>query len=217
MFEKSRATVPDQSSLEKWQETFKELGAEWEYSGGDVCALYTLSGKVSDYYFNSDVISGNSEVLGSLCRELYLPEIQRRNVSVELVASYPPFGVAFANALAKELGVESCLLRSLASPNLEREVKRGTHVLVVADDIFSGSSVLKTIQAAKANECAVAPVVFAFGNFSGRGTIEGLDIFSVINRRVELLDKSESPLVARGIRPVNARENWQELFVPSKT
>lgn len=196
---------------------FKELGAEWEYSGGDVCALYTLSGKVSDYYFNSEVISRNSEVLGSICREVYLPEIQRRNLSVDLIASYPPYGVAFANALAQELGVESCFLRSLASPTLDREVKRDTHVLVVADDIFSGSSVVKTIQAAKTNECAVAPVVFAFGNFSGRGTIEGLDIFSVISRRIELLDKSESPLVARGIRPVNARENWHGLFVPTKT
>lgn len=217
MFEESRATVSKQLSLEKWQKTFKELGAEWEYRGGDVCALYTLSGKVSDYYFNSDVISRNPEVLGSLCREVYLPEIERRKLSVDLVASYPPYGVAFANALAQQLGVESCLLRSLTSPTLEREVRRHSRVLVVADDIFSGSSVVKTIQAAKANECAVAPVVFAFGNFSGHGTIEGLNIFSVINRRVELLDKSESPLVARGIRPVNARENWQELFVSTKT
>ena len=216
MLEQSCLKVPDQPTLEKWQKRFNELGAEWEYRGGDVCALYTLSAKVSDYYFNSEVISRNPEVLGSLCREIYLPEIQRRKLSVELVASYPPYGVAFANALAKDLGVESCLLQSLSSPTLEREVKSGTNVLVVADDIFSGSSVVRTIQAAKAQECVVAPVVFAFGNFSGNNAIEGLDIFSVINRRVELLEKSESPLVARGIRPVNARENWQEFFVPNK-
>jgi hypothetical protein len=124
--------------------------------------------------------------------------------------------VAFTKALAQELGVESCLLHSLSSPTLERDVKRGTNVLVVADDIFSGSSVVKTIHAAKAKECVVAPVVFAFGNFSGNNAIEGLDIFSVINRAVQLLDKSESPLVARGIRPVNAREHWEEFFVPNK-
>jgi orotate phosphoribosyltransferase len=186
MLEKSRPKVPDQPSLEKWQQRFNDLGAEWEYRGGDVCALYTLSGKVSDYYFNSEVISRNPEVLGALCREIYLPEIQRRKLSVDLVASYPPYGVAFTKALAQELGVESCLLHSLSSPTLERDVKRGTNVLVVADDIFSGSSVVKTIHAAKAKECVVAPVVFAFGNFSGNNAIEGLDIGKFSNKDVNL-------------------------------
>ncbi len=216
MLEPTRPKLSDQSSIQKWHQTFKDIGAEWEYRGGELCALYTLSGKVSDYYFNSDVISKQPQLLGSLCREVYLPEMQRRNISVDLVASYPPYGVAFANALAQELGVRSCFLRSLASPVFDQDVKREARVLVVADDIFSGSSLVTTIGAALARECKVAPVVFAFGNFSGRSSIEGLDIFSVINRRVELFDVSESPLVARGVKAINARENWADFFAPGK-
>ena len=216
MLEQSRPKLPDQTSIQKWQKIFKDLGAEWEYRGGDACALYTLSGKVSDYYFNSEVISKNPEMLGSLCREVYLPEVQRRNIGVDMVASYPPYGVAFAKALAQELGVGSCFIRSLASPGFEQQLPGGTRVLVVADDIFSGSSVVKTIKAALANQCEVAPVVLAFANFSGRNSIEGLDIFSVITRRVELSDVSDSPLVARGVRAINAREHWEEFFAPRK-
>ncbi len=216
MLESSRPKLPNEPSIQKWQQTFRDMGAEWEYNGGDVCALYTLSGKVSDYYFNSEVISKNPQMLSSLCREVYLPELQRLKISVDLVASYPPYGVAFANSLAQALGVGSCFISSLSSPNIEQEVNKGTRILAVADDIFSGSSLVKTIQAALVKQCKVVPVVFAFGNFSGRASLEGFDIFSVINRRVELFDVADSPLVARGVRPVNAREHWGQLFAPGK-
>lgn len=76
--------------LKKWSRVFYDLGAEWECRGGGVCALHTVSGKVSDYYFNSEVISNNGEILEALCREVYLPQLKYRNLSVDAVASYPP-------------------------------------------------------------------------------------------------------------------------------
>jgi adenine/guanine phosphoribosyltransferase-like PRPP-binding protein len=199
--------------LKKWSRVFYDLGAEWEYRGGDVCALHTVSGKVSDYYFNSEVISNNKEILEALCREVYLPQVTHRNLSVDAVASYPPYGEAFANAMARGLGVPSYFLRSLDVPEIDNQLKRDARVLVVADDIFSGGSVSQTIRAIHARRCAVAPLVCAFGNFSGKPSIDSFEIFSVISRRVDLFDVADSPLVARGIRPVNAREHWEELFV----
>lgn len=216
MLETSRQKSPAQASIQKWQEVFKELGAEWEYRGGDVCALYTLSGKVSDYYFNSEVISEKPEVLRALCEEIFLPELRRRSIDVDVVASYPPYGVSFADTLAKALGVRSCLLRSIGTAELDQDIKEGSRVLVVADDIFSGGSVRRTMQAALAKRCTLVPAVLAFGNFSGGPSIDGVEIFAVINRKVELFDLADSPLVAKGVRPVNARQHWHECFAPKK-
>jgi adenine/guanine phosphoribosyltransferase-like PRPP-binding protein len=207
-------TLLDRALREKWHKVFHDLGAEWEYRGGDVCALHTLSGKVSDYYFNSEIISNNEEMLAALCREYYLPQLKRTNLSIDAVASYPPYGVAFAKALAQALGVPSYFLRSLAVPVVDNELKADVRILVVADDIFSGGSVSQTIRAVRARRCTVVPLVFAFGNFSGSPSIEGFEIFSVISRRVDLFDVADSPLVARGVRPVNAREYWAEFFAP---
>lgn len=152
-------------AIDKWRNILKEAGAEWEYTGGYFCALHTLSGKVSDYYFNSEVVSAAPELLSGLCRDIYLPEIERRKLQIDLVVSYRPFGAAFADELSKKLGVESCFLRSLDSPSLDMEMKRHTRVLVVADDIYSGSSITKIIQAVRAQRGLIAPVLFVFGNF----------------------------------------------------
>lgn len=217
MSERNPPYLPDIATIQRWQKTFRDMGAEWEYQGGEFCALYTLSGKVADYYFNTEIISTNSQVLTALCEELYLPELQRRSISVDWILSYPPYGVAFANALARALGVQSSFIHSLESPSLAADVPRGARVLVVADDIFSGTSVQKVFQAAQSRECEIAPLVFSFGNFSGQSSLHEKEILSVITRRVELFDLSDSPLVARGVRAINAREYWQEYFVPSRS
>ena len=213
MSEKTELMPSEHEVLKKWNRVFYDLGAVWEYSGGDVCALHTLSGKVSDYYFNSEVISNNGETLEALCREVYLPQIKHSNLDIDAVASYPPYGVAFGNAMARGLGVPSYFLRSLDTGEIDDTLKRDARVLVVADDIFSGGSVSQTIRAVHARGGTVVPLVFAFGNFSGKTSIEGFEIVSVISRRVDVCDVADSPLVARGVRPVNAREYWGELFV----
>ncbi len=215
MSEQTPPNLPYLATIQKWQKVFRDMGAEWEYHGGEFCALYTLSGKVSDYYFNSQVISNSCQVLTALCHELYLPELQRRSINVDWILSYPPFGVAFANALAQELGVQSSFIHSLESPRLPADVTRGARVLVVADDIFSGTSVLKVFQAAQSRECEIAPLVLSFGNFSGKPSLHGKDILCVITREVELFDVSDSPLVGRGVRAINAREHWDEYFAPN--
>jgi orotate phosphoribosyltransferase len=217
MSEQTPPNLPDLATIQKWQKAFRDMGAEWVFEGGEFCALYTLSGKVADYYFNSEIISNNYQVLTAVCQELYLPELQRRSISIERILSYPPYGVAFANALARELGVQSSFIHSLESPNLLPDVPRGARVLVVADDIFSGASVRKVFQAAQSRECEIAPLVFSFGNFSGRSSLHGKEIFSVITRQVELFDISDSPLVARGVRAINAREHWDEYFAPNRS
>jgi len=124
--------------------------------------------------------------------------------------------VAFANAMARGLGVPSYFLRSLDTGEIDDQLKRDARVLVVADDIFSGGSVLQTIRAVHAQRCTVVPLVFAFGNFSGKTSIEGFEIVSVISRRVDVCDVADSPLVARGVRPVNAREYWGKFFAPRR-
>ena len=115
--------------------------------------------------------------------------------------------------MARGLGVPSYFLRSLDTGDIDDTLKRGARVLVVADDIFSGGSVSQTIRAVHARGGTVVPLVLAFGNFSGKTSIEGFEIVSVISRRVDVCDVADSPLVARGVRPVNAREHWEELFV----
>jgi hypothetical protein len=115
--------------------------------------------------------------------------------------------------MARVLGAPSYFLRSLDTGEIDDQLKRDAQVLVVADDIFSGGSVSQTNRAIHARRCTVVPLVCAFGNFSGKPSIEGFEIFSVISRRVELFDIVDSALVARGIRPVNARDHWEEWFV----
>jgi hypothetical protein len=100
-------------------------------------------------------------------------------------------------------------------PEIDDQLKMNARVLVVADDIFSGGSISQTNRAVHARRCTVVPLVFAFGDFSGKPSIDAFEIFSVISRRVDLCDVADSPLVARGVRPVNARECWGEFFAPS--
>ncbi len=208
------STTHSGDSRQAWRERLRAIGAEWEYAGGDICALYTLSGKVSDYYFNSNVLSQDPALLDELCGDVYVPELKARDIGVDWVLTYPPYGLPFACSLARALKSSFGYIQSLDSPALVFDIPRGSRVLLVADDLFSGSSILKTLKAAQARGCDVAPVLFVFGNFSGRDTFEGMEVFSVIKRDVKLYNAAESPLVARGVKAVNAREHWDEFIRP---
>jgi orotate phosphoribosyltransferase len=197
--------------IDRWHQRLRDLGAEWEYQGGEFCALYSVVEKVSDYYFNSDVVSSNEPVLEALCREVYVPEIHRRKLSVDWVVSFLPYGAPFARTLARVLNVESAVIESRGDPVLPDGLSAHSRVLVVSDDIFTGGSIARVVDAALARQATVEPVLFAFGNFSGASHLGGREIVSVINREVRLSTLSESPLVGRGVRPLRARTHWDQF------
>ncbi len=194
-----------------WRERFRVMQAEWEYTGGEFCAEHTLSGKISDYYFNSNVISQNTRLLDELCSDYYVPLLEQRQLKIDWVVSYPPYGLPFAWSLARALGASAGYIQSLESPSLVFNIPPEASVLLVADDIFSGSSIRITREAALGAGCRVLPVLPVFGNFSGQLHIDGLEVISILEREVTLWDRRSCPLIAKGIRPLLARENWAQF------
>ena len=60
-----------QLEKEDWESLFIQQKVIWKYSGHGPHAEYSLSGKHSDFYFNSNYIVSNPDLLREVCLSLF--------------------------------------------------------------------------------------------------------------------------------------------------
>src|SRR6516225_3141723 len=86
---------------ESWENLFTEAGAIWRYCAGGLHAADVAGKRHVDYYFNSNYVVNHPKLLQKICTDVFLPELERGQVKVDWVLSYPPFGLPVAFCLAE--------------------------------------------------------------------------------------------------------------------
>ena len=185
----------------------REMGCIWEYPGTGFHADFTLASRHSGFYFNSNEIVQDPGKLETVCERIE-QEIVRRDLTPTWVVSYPPFGTPFALILARKLGVRFGYVQSVEQMEIFFEIGAEDRVLVVADDIYGGTTMTRLLELLSSMGAEVEECVFVVANFTGRDTIAGKKIVSLYERVVEMWSPSECPLCDAGSTAISARRHW---------
>ncbi|MCB9359586.1 hypothetical protein H6503_06670 [Candidatus Woesearchaeota archaeon] len=185
--------------------------ALWRYNNSRLHVLTSESGLHSDIYLNTDIIVSDPETLDKIIKDYFLPELSKRNIKPDWVVSYPPFGLAIAYSLAK-----ACKARfgyvDLKEKICNFEIRDTEKVIVVADDIYSGDSIRKTIEILAKKGVKVIPPILTLGSFSGIWKIIEREVVYAITNKGNLFPEKECPMCKAGSRAVLPRPNWDELI-----
>lgn len=185
------------------------MGAIWQYHPTGLHAKDLAGTKHMDYYFNSNYIVGRPQLLERICTEVFLPELERRQVEVDWVLSYPPFGLPIAYCLAALLKSKFAYIEK---EEIRFNIKPAERILLVSDDIYTGGSLNTTAQILSKRGLSICDLVLVLANLSESSELFGRKIVCALNRPITIWDAGECPLCKDGSEAIGARSNWQRLL-----
>lgn len=203
--------MPEQSIETNWEALFDERRIIWRYPGHGPHAVYTLSAKHSNFYFNSDYLVGNSELVKELCSALFAEVSPKYNVKPDWIVTYPPFGLSIGIAFAELFDCGLAYIKSLQENEIPFDLRAGETALFCADDLYSGGSFRKVRKAVQDRGVKLIEPLMVIGNFCGNSAFDGYRIQALYNQELDLWDQAQCPLCARGSKPLLARRHWDEL------
>ena len=210
-----RASPQRADASAEWMGRFRELGAIWEASGASAPHVKTsLAGSHVDRYFNSDAVMAWPDITAEIVRTVLVPEMRRREATPDWVIGYAPFGLFLAHAAAHALGARCAYSDPAAQYDTYFDIRPSESVLVVADDMYSGGSVTKTIKQLESREATVIPVVFCLVNLSGKAMLGAREIVSVATLSTKIYPAEACPLCKEGSPALIPRPNWDTLASP---
>jgi orotate phosphoribosyltransferase len=182
----------------------------WKYNKSKFHVKTLESGLHSDLYMNTDCIVSDVTLVESIVKNVFVKALNARKIKPDWIISYPPFGLAIAYALARQIGAK---FGYVDTKNLECnfDILKNDTVIVIGDDIYSGESIKKTIQIVTAKGASVKAPIFTIGNFTGTEIILSLDVVSAISERGHLYKEKECPMCKSGSKAVSPRMYWHEL------
>ena len=182
----------------------------WRYNNSKLHVKTLESGLHSDLYMNTDRIVSDVALVELIVKNIFVKELNTRKIKPDWIISYPPFGLAIAYALARQIGAR---FGYVEIKNLECnfDILKNDTVIVIGDDIYSGESIKKTIQIVTAKGAIVKAPIFTIGNFTGTKTILNLDVVSAISERGHLYEEKDCPMCKSGSKAVSPRIQWHEL------
>ncbi len=183
----------------------------WRYNNSKFHVQTSESGMHSDLYLNTDYVISDSSLVEKIVKNIFSKELQSRKIKPDWIITYPPFGLAIAYALAREIGAKFGYVNTKAGI-CNFDVKNGDIVIVIGDDIYSGGSLKKTINIVKDIGANIKSPIFTIGNFSGTKKLLNLEVFSVISEKGNLYSKENCPMCKSGSKAVLPRPNWSELI-----
>jgi orotate phosphoribosyltransferase len=197
---------------DKWVERLNRIGSFWEYQDGPLVAELTLSGRVSDFYFNSNVLLSDPRLTRALCRDIFVRQFELLRLAPSFVMTVAPFGLPLASVMAEELGIPFGYHHPSTPSMLSRMPQDKDVSVIVTDDIWSGGSVRDLIELVRGNGLPDPVIILAIGNMSQRSELCGTPIFSVFDRHVNTWAFEDSPFASiPGVMPIVAREHWTTL------
>ncbi len=191
---------------------FRSLGAVWEAGDPDAPHVKTsLGGSHVDKYFNSDVIVARPDLTAEIVQTVLLPEMLHRNAAPDWVVGYAPFGLFLAHAAAHALKARCAYSDPAVEYDTYFDIQASESVLVVADDMYSGRSVLRTVEKLESRNAIVLPAVFCLVNLSGKTMLGPREIVSVGTLQANIYPGDACPLCEHGSTALTPRPNWSVL------
>jgi orotate phosphoribosyltransferase len=191
---------------------FEKIGAFWQYQNGNKFHVRRSACSVhSDLYLNTDVIVSKPSLVEEIIIIKFIPEIKKRGIKPDWIITYPPYGIPIAYHLAVMINCKFGYVHSLKDEKCYFNIKPEDSVLIVADDIYSGSSIEHTISSIK-KDFSCFKVIFSIANFSGQESINGFELVSFINKNASFWYKDNCPMCKKGSIAIVARHNWEKLI-----
>ena len=182
----------------------------WKYNNSKLHVKTLESGLHSDLYMNTDFIVSDVELVESIVKNVFIKELNARKIKPDWIISYPPYGLAIAYALARQVGAKFGYV-DIKKEECNFDIKQNEIVIVIGDDIYSGGSIKKTIKIVQSKGALVKSPIFTIGNFTGTETILGLDVISAISEKGNLYEEKDCPMCKSGSKAVSPRNHWNEL------
>lgn len=221
---------------EQWVQTYEQMGAYWAFNytlpHAQQCHAELTSGKCSDLFFNSGIVTSNPMRLAEAVRDLLvklgheLPEEleQRPTRFVGCAMGAITFAHDAARISNEVPGWEDgCALTSFAEKTpdgrmcFKRSSPIGTDLVVACEDVLTtGDSLRKMLDAVHNTSAQLAPYVLALVNRTGNPLLDDLTIISLISKRANVWEPSTCPLCKAGSPRVRPKENWYRLTHPNE-
>jgi orotate phosphoribosyltransferase len=190
-------------------ERFRDIGAVWEFTDvGTPHVKTSLGGSHVDKYFNSDVVVASPLLTAEIVESVLVPELRQRHLTPDWIVGYAPFGLFLAYAAADALGARCAYSDPGAEYDTYFDIRPTESVLVIADDMFSGRSVVRTIEKLEARRAKIMPTVFCLVNHSGRATLGEREILAVGTLATNIYAADACPLCSKGSSALAPRPNW---------
>jgi orotate phosphoribosyltransferase len=194
-----------------WEKRLLEEKVIWRYPGRGPHAVFTLANKHSNAYFNSDYLISQPSLLEEACSDLYKVVRSKITSKPDWVISYAPYGLNVAFCLAKLFACRFGYTRPDNGNEITFDLKANDKVLLCADDLYTGQSVLKTISALTTREVQIIGPLVVLGNFSGSSKFKGNDIVSLVDFSIDIWESTHCPLCTAGSPALSARKYWHDL------
>jgi len=196
-----------------WADLFRQIGAVWESrQPGEPHVQTSLGGSHVDKYFNSDVVVSSPRLTTQVVESVLVPELSRAPRMPDWVLSYAPFGLFLAHAVAQALNARCAFSDPTSDYATHFDISASESVLVIADDIHSGASVLKTIEQIERRGATVSPTIFCLANLSGKSSLGERRILSAATLEPHRYSADRCPLCAEGSPALSPRPNWPTLL-----
>ena len=182
----------------------------WKYNNSNLHVKTSESGLHSDLYLNTDYVVSDIPLVEEIVK-IFAKEIKKRELKPNWIITYPPFGLAIAYALAREIGAKFAYVDREAN-TCNFDINSWDSIIVIGDDIYSGWSLKETINIVTEMNAKVESPIFTIGNFSGSKEVLGLEVFSILSERGNLYTEDNCPMCKLGSKAVLPRPNWKELI-----
>lgn len=201
----------------EWTGRFREIGALWEANtAGGPHVKTSLGGAHVDKYFNSDVVLASPSLTTEIIDSSLVPQLSRLGVAPDWVISYAPFGLFLVHAVAQALGARCAYANPSDDYATHFQIAPSDSVLVIADDVYSGGSILKVVERMRQSGAEVVPVLFCLANMSGAQRLDGHEIISAAALSAERFEAEACPLCAAGSSALLPRPNWHALCASAR-
>ena len=200
--------------MENFLSLFIDAEAVWVYAGHSPHAAFEMAPVHSGFYFHTGIIAAN-DALVALIANHFADNCIAKNIQPDWIASYTAGianGQVFASALAKKLSLRSGMI-DLHKPERSFMPMANETVLIVTDDIVSGSSLAKTLVAIEATGARVEAPIMTLGNFYGKRSFQERSIEALFSRTIETWPQDNCPLCQAGLQALKTRSHWCELMV----
>jgi orotate phosphoribosyltransferase len=204
---------PSRANGGDWGGLFRQIGAVWEVGQSGAPHVQTsLGGSHVDKYFNSDIVVASPTLTTQVVESVLVPGFSQTARAPDWVLSYAPFGLFLAHAVAQALDARCAYSDPSSEYATHFDIRASESVLVIADDVHSGGSVLKTIEQVERRGARVLPMVFCLANLSGEASLGEREIVSAVTLEPRRYPAETCPLCAEGSPALTPRPNWPTLL-----
>ena len=78
----------------------------WKFNNSKLHVKTLESGLHSDLYLNTDFVVSDPKLVESIVKNIFVKELNSRNIKPDWIVSYPPYGLPIAFELARQINAK---------------------------------------------------------------------------------------------------------------